>query len=428
MLLAMVPLASFAQTFESTRKAPQIGFSANLVDFTATKVTNGGNYDPSASLFFWNSLSNKIDYSFRYNAVWTPYSKVYSTTTNQALVSEFELSFHGRLWNDNHFVQPFATAGAGIGNYSQSWAAYFPLGLGIQVNLFSEGYVFIQSNYRVSACMSKLDDNMFYSVGFSTPIGHAKQPKKPKLKPLPSPPVAKVINYDKDGDGVPDSVDMCPDVAGLAALHGCPDRDGDGIADKDDKCPDIKGLAKYHGCPIPDTDGDGINDEEDSCPSVPGLARYHGCPIPDTDGDGVNDEEDKCPTVAGTIANHGCPEVKEEIKKKVELSAKNIYFAPASDKIVNNSFKSLDQVVAVLNEDKNLKLDISGYTDNTGKPESNLQLSKDRAKAVYVYLVSKGIDAKRLSSEGYGEAHSVADNKTAEGRLKNRRVELKLKY
>jgi len=80
----------------------------------------------------------------------------------------------------------------------------------------------------------------------------------------------------------------------LASLKGCPDRDGDGIADIDDKCPDVKGLARYQGCPIPDTDKDGINDEEDKCPTVPGVARYQGCPIPDTDGDGVNDEEDKC--------------------------------------------------------------------------------------------------------------------------------------
>ncbi len=128
----------------------------------------------------------------------------------------------------------------------------------------------------------------------------------PGTPPPPPPPVI----VDRDGDGVMDTDDKCPDVAGLAALMGCPDRDGDGIADADDRCPDQAGTAKYNGCPIPDTDGDGINDEVDKCPTVKGVERYQGCPIPDTDNDGVNDEEDKCPSIKGTRENNGCPELK----------------------------------------------------------------------------------------------------------------------
>ncbi|MFT4024709.1 MAG: outer membrane beta-barrel protein, partial [Flavihumibacter sp.] len=100
----------------------------------------------------------------------------------------------------------------------------------------------------------------------------------PPLPPLPPPPPAPA---DRDHDGVVDSLDACPDVAGLAALNGCPDKDGDGITDAADKCPDVPGLAKYEGCPIPDTDKDGINDEQDKCPTEAGVAKYQGCPIPD---------------------------------------------------------------------------------------------------------------------------------------------------
>lgn len=92
------------------------------------------------------------------------------------------------------------------------------------------------------------------------------------------------------------------------------------------------------------------------------------------------------------------------------------------------SFKSLDEVVAILNEDAALKLDIEGHTDNTGTDKVNIPLSQNRAKAVYDYLVGKGIEAARLSSEGYGSSKPVADNKTAAGRTLNRRVEMKLKY
>src|SRR6202008_3519216 len=84
------------------------------------------------------------------------------------------------------------------------------------------------------------------------------------------------IPKDKDKDGIPDKTDLCPDVAGLVALKGCPDRDGDSIPDKDDVCPDAKGLKSLKGCP--DKDGDGIADGDDKCPDDKGLAEFNGCP------------------------------------------------------------------------------------------------------------------------------------------------------
>jgi len=93
------------------------------------------------------------------------------------------------------------------------------------------------------------------------------------------------------------------------------------------------------------------------------------------------------------------------------------------------SFKSLNDVAAILKEDAALKLDIEGHTDNTGSDKINVPLSHNRAKAVFDYLTTKGgIDASRLTSEGFGSAKPVADNKTAKGRGLNRRVEMKLKY
>jgi outer membrane protein OmpA-like peptidoglycan-associated protein len=74
----------------------------------------------------------------------------------------------------------------------------------------------------------------------------------------------------------------------------------------------------------------------------------------------------------------------------------------------------------------NAKLTIEGHTDNTGTNAHNMKLSNDRAKSVVDYLVSKGIDASRLTAVGFGEEKPVTTNKTAEGRTLNRRVELKL--
>lgn len=118
---------------------------------------------------------------------------------------------------------------------------------------------------------------------------------------------------DRDGDGVVDSLDKCPDEKGTVQYDGCPvpDSDNDGIADDSDNCPTVAGLIKYKGCPPSDKDGDKINDEDDKCPNVAGVARYNGCPVGDKDKDGINDDDDKCINVAGTISNAGCPEIKK---------------------------------------------------------------------------------------------------------------------
>ncbi len=244
-----------------------------------------------------------------------------------------------------------------------------------------------------------------------------------RIPGIPPPPPVPVV-VDRDGDGVLDVDDKCPDTPGLAALQGCPDRDGDGIADADDKCPDVAGLAKYQGCPIPDTDGDGVNDELDKCPTVAGTAKYQGCPIPDTDGDGVNDEEDKCPNRSGPVSNQGCPVIAKEIIEKVNFAAKNVFFSTASYKLLPKSFASLKGVADLMKGDNSLMLDIEGHTDSQGSDEYNHTLSDDRAASVRDYLISQGVEASRLKSTGYGETKPVADNNTAAGRAKNRRTEM----
>ncbi|MFN0081360.1 MAG: OmpA family protein [Ferruginibacter sp.] len=221
-----------------------------------------------------------------------------------------------------------------------------------------------------------------------------------------------------------------PQVAPAPAVVVVPpvtDRDGDGILDVVDKCPDVPGFAKYQGCPVPDTDGDGINDELDKCPTVFGLARYQGCPIPDTDGDGINDEEDKCPTRQGPVSNKGCPVIAKEVIEKINFAAKNVFFATGSYKLLPKSFKSLDEVVKIMKADNSLIIDIDGHTDAQGSDESNQVLSDNRAGAVKNYLTEKGVDASSLKSSGFGETKPVADNKTAAGRAKNRRTEMSVR-
>jgi outer membrane protein OmpA-like peptidoglycan-associated protein len=237
---------------------------------------------------------------------------------------------------------------------------------------------------------------------------------------------------DTDGDGITDDLDKCPTQAGTAKYNGCPvpDSDGDGINDEMDKCPNQAGVAKYDGCPIPDSDGDGINDEEDKCPNQAGLAKYNGCPIPDKDGDGINDEADKCPDVPGVASNNGCPEVPANVSKTLGLSADRIYFGTGASnaKLTSRSNAALDQVVTIMNENPTLHIKVGSHTDNAGDDDTNMQLTEARAAAVKAYLVSKGISEDRIMAEGFGETMPIADNATSAGRLKNRRIEIKVDY
>jgi len=229
---------------------------------------------------------------------------------------------------------------------------------------------------------------------------------------------------DTDGDGIQDSEDKCPTVAGIIQFNGCPDTDGDGIQDSEDKCPNIVGLVKFKGCP--DSDGDDIEDSKDKCPTVAGLAKFEGCP--DTDGDGIPDHLDKCPKIAGVSSNNGCPEIKAEEKKIMAEALAGVMFETGSAKIRTVSYPKLLNVVKVMKNNPDYKLRIEGHTDNVGDPQKNLELSKERAASVKQYLITNGINASRLTSEGFGETKPIADNNTSAGKLKNRRVEFTLEF
>jgi outer membrane protein OmpA-like peptidoglycan-associated protein len=123
----------------------------------------------------------------------------------------------------------------------------------------------------------------------------------------------------------------------------------------------------------------------------------------------------------------GCPIISKEIIEKVNYAAKNIFFATGSFKLLPKSFSSLDQVAVIMKSDNMLQIQVDGHTDAQGTDESNQTLSHNRAKAVKDYLVSKGVTETHTNSTGYGETRPVADNKTAAGRSKNRRVELILR-
>lgn len=118
------------------------------------------------------------------------------------------------------------------------------------------------------------------------------------------------------------------------------------------------------------------------------------------------------------------------IKKAQETVVKDAFntleFETGSAVIKSSSNKSLDKLAEVLKLNSTWKLGLNGYTDNTGNAEANIRLSKERAGAVKNYLVERGISSGRITAEGHGAENPVASNATAEGRAKNRRVEIQI--
>ncbi len=216
-----------------------------------------------------------------------------------------------------------------------------------------------------------------------------------------------IAEPDLDGDGIPDVVDKCPDLA----------EDKDGDEDKDG-CPEVD----------KDTDGDGVIDRVDACVETPGPQEYDGCP--DRDGDQIPDNVDKCPDDPGPPETEGCPVPQEEEvtleSDRIRIKG-NILYETGQAVIQKQSYKILDDVAKVLQQNPDVgPVLIEGHTDNRGSHPYNLDLSNRRAKAVEDYLVGKGVDRKRLRSKGFSFDKPIGSNDTPLGRAKNRRTDFKL--
>lgn len=389
---------------------------------------------------------------------------------------QYSLFKHGKLFN------PYALLGVGsTWNVDDEHFDFnIPAGIGLNIRLAKNLYANAQTQYRFS-----LEDRpgWHHGIGATFFFGDVDSDEDGILdKDDRCPDVKGVASLagcpDRDGDGIGDAEDKCPDLPGVATAMGCPDRDGDGFADGDDRCPDVAGIAAFAGCP--DRDGDGITDAEDACPELAGTVAFKGCPdtdgdgladnvdkcpreagtpanmgcpvrdrdgdgiadaddacpdvyggaatrgCPDRDGDGVIDRDDRCPDKAGPATNKGCPEIKAEDKAKLERAVKLVQFQTGKATLLASSFTVLNEVVSVMNQYPEYSLNIGGHTDNVGDDKLNQNLSERRAKACYEYLISKNVNAARMSYAGFGETKPKAPNTTAAGREQNRRVEFEL--
>lgn len=255
---------------------------------------------------------------------------------------------------------------------------------------------------------------------------------------------------DNDNDGILDVKDRCPnipeDMDGDEDKDGCPegdrrsDRDGDGIPDDEDKCPDEPedrdGFEDEDGCPEPDNDKDGILDVDDQCPNDPEdydkFEDTDGCPELDNDLDRIPDKQDQCPNdpevYNGFEDGDGCPD-----KGKVIIDGSNIVilekinFATGSAEILPQSLPIVEAVASTLKGHPEFTvIEVAGHADERGDDNYNLDLTKKRAASVRVALVNRGITNNRIVSQGYGEYCPLDTASSMAAWDKNRRVEFKV--
>jgi outer membrane protein OmpA-like peptidoglycan-associated protein len=181
------------------------------------------------------------------------------------------------------------------------------------------------------------------------------------------------------------------------------------------------GPIDNKGCPYGDLDKDGVPDKEDRCPDTPGPVENKGCPFGDLDGDGVLDKDDECPNTPGTIALKGCPELAKEDQEILNMAFENLEFESGKDIIKPVSYPSLDSLASLLSRKTDWKLKLASDV-------ANMDLSKRRTMAVVNYLKMRRIAEDRMMPEWFGESKPAYPNDTPEGRQKNRRVEMTIKF
>ena len=362
------------------------------------------------------------------------------------------------------------------------WNLAIPVGFGIEINLGNEVLLDISGHYTYA----KTDDlNYFnnpvandgyfdFGVGLTFVMGSAEQDddndglsniweKGYGTNPL---------EFDSDLDGLGDGEELNlfetdplkndTDADGLKDYDevkvfmtdpNSSDSDGDDILDIDeievydtnpnnkdtdgDNLTDGYEINYYKTNPVLiDTDSDGISDSDEIKihNTDPLKADNNIDGILDTDEIIVDENKTKPIVNQNDIAKNNEDSIIEKIEETIEpVSKTNNIISPSLIDITFDSGKSeikkesepfLFNTLQELIDNPNLKIELRGYTDNVGSVTANKKLSQDRADAVRIWLVKKGIDALRIKATGFGIENPIADNSTEEGRNKNRRIEI----
>jgi len=234
---------------------------------------------------------------------------------------------------------------------------------------------------------------------------------------------------DTDGDGIKDHKDMCPDIAGIKKFKGCPMSEADmaakaaaeALALEEARIAEEKAKAAQ-------IEADRIAAQKAAAERKRIAAEREAKRIADEKAaeeaaEAAKLAAEKEAMLKAEAAKEALKVRNAEVSKRFAASLQGIKFNSSQSTFKNESYARMDEAVAVLNEYGDIRILIQGHTDSQGQADANQILSQKRADAVKDYLVSKGINMSRISTNGLGEEYPIADNNTSAGRAQNRRVE-----
>lgn len=443
---------------------------------------------------YLKGLTEKVDFIGTMDGSYVDYLfKDGSSNGSSAFLLSAQVAANVKMFTDKRTVVPYLLAGAGFSMYNGKSGLYVPAGMGIQLNIFNEAFVFTNAAYRV-ALSQNVNDHFIYSVGIATALG--KRTKKEKAPPAviepaaakePAPVVVQIqvnnilvtVVDESTGQPLP-GVEITMSAAEGKAQNGTTGTGGTitfneipaadysisgslnniSTSMQNITAPDFAGDANAltinltHNDPRFTLSGKVINKANNKPEGNVGVTVTNETQSSiNTQQSKPNDgtfyiqlEPNSDFTVVGKKASYLSNIEKvstkglnrsttlylqlelnvEEVTAAKNIVLNDINFASGKSVLDTKSSADLDRLVQFLTDNPSLKLEIQGHTDNVGSLASNNALSQKRANSIVDYLVKKGIDKKRLNAKGYGPTQPIADNTTADGKAKNRRVEMKL--
>ncbi|GAB4412244.1 MAG: hypothetical protein OHK0039_18060 [Bacteroidia bacterium] len=401
-VLFLLVNTAVAQTSDSRWMA---GLSATFLDYQGPLTGDYlrvRSYDPGISMAAYAFLNPWMNLSITSSFVpETMYPMSTDNIIGTSLIDANALlrikSNNGKLLQEDAFLAPYLAAGFGMNTASNNFRMYVPGGLGVRVQVSKNFSIQFESLYKFGLGEGNIQ-HLQHTAGF--------------VFALPSKPAG--------GDDEDDDDEEEPRKGKALA-----DRDGDGVPDRDDICPDEKGMAMYLGCPEEVEEEDTVvTPPKPTPPNEPhpntGYKPAQG-PTEIVIG-GENDGGSTSPAPAGNYKKMPADQLRF-----IEEAAGRIYFEAGSDQLTPESVKVLNEVAAILKQYEAYELQVLGHTDNTGDQAKNLILSIKRAFKVKYFLVYEhNIKMARITSDGYSSVAPVSDNGTEEGRRLNRRVEFKV--
>lgn len=442
-----------------------------------------GDMQTGFGINYFKGIRNKIDFVATLDGSWTDYLYEDGTSygSNQFLL-DANAALNFKMLTDKHTLVPYVSSGVGVSLYQGKTGFYVPVGAGLQFNVFNEAFIFTNIQYRY-ALTSIVNDHFYYTIGIAVSIGKNKikstEIVEPAIKEISSKNI--VVSVYDEATGLPLSIvevtlagpdnqkvkaftdaggkaiftSIAPSYYKVSGLLNQINSSTQNIEKSDFETEENQiNISLTHNDPQFTLQGVVINKtqnipEGNVVVTITNDTNQNITTVQSNSGNGIFQtqiEAESDFTLVGKKASYISNIVKvstkglnrsatlfvnlelaiEEAKIGQSVVLNNIYFE-VGKATINTAFSTdLDKLVQFLKDNSETKLEIQGHTDNTGSLNLNNKLSLSRANSIVDYLVKQGIDRRRISAKGFGPSLPIADNSSAEGRAKNRRVVIKV--